>query len=267
MWKNRDIKVKGMYAFRKNMLSCIIVSIITMIATGKFSFNFIAQVKNAGDTAAAGTSDTIAALTAALLKGQSLSSVIDTSTASALMTSLLPYKWMGAMTFGTALLAAAIYILVAGPAEAGACRFFIVNSNEHDKLTEVKAMLGIMNNYKTVTITMLLRKVLQTLWTILLIFPGVIKYYEYRFIPYLLAEYDTITIKEAFRLSKELTKGQKMNMFKYDLSFIGWYILEFITSGLASLLLVFPYKSASTAELYQLLKDQYMTEKHLTALL
>lgn len=266
MWTNREVKVKGMFSFRKNTLSCILVSIITLIATGKFGMNIVAQVKNSGDTVAAGTSDAIARVTAALIKGQSLSSVIDTSTASTLIGSVLPYTWMGTLTVGTILLALAVSVLVAGPIEAAACKFFLINSREADKLTEVKTMLQIMDNYKTVVITMFLRKILPYLWGILLIVPGVMKYYEYRMIPYLLSDYENITVKEAFRLSKELTRGQKMNIFKYDLSFIGWYILETITSGIASLILVFPYKSAATAELYQVLRDQYMAEKHLTTL-
>ena len=64
-----------------------------------------------------------------------------------------------------------------------------------------------------------LRAILVSLAT--MIFTGVIKYYEYRMIPFLLADYREITTKEAFRLSKELMRGQKMNLFKLDLSFIG----------------------------------------------
>ena len=45
------------------------------------------------------------------------------------------------------------------------------------------------------------------LWSLLLVVPGIIKSYEYRMIPYLLAEYPDMPQEEAFRKSKEMMYG------------------------------------------------------------
>ena len=53
-----------------------------------------------------------------------------------------------------------------------------------------------------------------------------IKTYEYRMIPYILAENPRIKRKEAFKLSKQMMKGNKWRTFVVDLSFVGWNILS-----------------------------------------
>ena len=70
-----------------------------------------------------------------------------------------------------------------------------------------------------------IKNIYQILWNFTII-GGIIKYYEYSLIPYILAENPKITKKEAFKLSKELTNGNKLNLFYLDLSLIGWGILR-----------------------------------------
>lgn len=45
---------------------------------------------------------------------------------------------------------------------------------------------------------MFLRDLYLVLWTLLFIIPGVVKSYEYKMIPYLLAEYPDMSTKEVF---------------------------------------------------------------------
>ena len=59
-------------------------------------------------------------------------------------------------------------------------------------------------------------------WSLLLIIPGIIKGYEYRFVPFLLAENPHMDAKRAQELSRLMTNGEKGSMFVLDLSFIGW---------------------------------------------
>ena len=73
------------------------------------------------------------------------------------------------------------------------------------------------------------------LWLFLFIVPGFIKAYEYSMIPYLLAENPNITTDEAFSLSKQMTTGQKMDLFVLDLSFLGWIILGLLCFGIGVL--------------------------------
>ena len=53
-----------------------------------------------------------------------------------------------------------------------------------------------------------------------------------------------ITTDEAFSLSKQMTTGQKMNLFILDLSFLGWYFLGFLCFGIGALF-VKPYEICS----------------------
>lgn len=90
------------------------------------------------------------------------------------------------------------------------------------------------------------------LWYLLLIVPGIIKSYEYRMVPYLLTKESNLTASEAILRSREMTYGEKWNMFVLDLSFIGWYILGVIFFGIGGIF-VHPYHEASFAKLYNIL--------------
>ena len=50
--------------------------------------------------------------------------------------------------------------------------------------------------------------------------------------------------------------GYKGRLFGLHLSFIGWDLLSAVTGGLLGLFYVNPYKHATGAELYQVLKNQ-----------
>ena len=102
---------------------------------------------------------------------------------------------------------------------------------------------------------MFLRNLYNALWYLTIV-GGVIKTYEYRMIPYILADNPNINRKEAFELSKKMMKGNKWKMFILDISFFGWYILSVLTFGLLSVLYVNPYNASTIAQLYETLKNE-----------
>ena len=106
---------------------------------------------------------------------------------------------------------------------------------------------------------MFLRNLFTFLWSLLFIIPGIIKFYEYRMIPYILAENPTLSYKEAFELSKKMMYGQKWKTFVLDLSFIGWYILSLLTFGLLIIFWIAPYMRATNVELYVCLKNNLIS--------
>jgi uncharacterized membrane protein len=106
-------------------------------------------------------------------------------------------------------------------------------------------------------LTQFLKSLYTLLWTLLLIIPGIVKHYEYRMIPYLLADFPEMSKDDAFRISKEMMNGNKMNAFILDLSFIGWHILSAVTLGIVGIFYVNPYVNATNAELYLTLKKQH----------
>ena len=80
-------------------------------------------------------------------------------------------------------------------------------------------------------------------------------------IPYILAENPKVQRKQAFKLSKQMMKGNKWNTFILDLSFILWEIASLCTFGLLNILYVNPYNSATLAELYITLRKKVIKEK------
>ena len=111
-------------------------------------------------------------------------------------------------------------------------------------------------NYANGIITMLLRTVFTALWTLLLIIPGIIKSYEYRMIPYILAENPDLEWREVFSISRRMMDGEKWNAFILDLSFLGWAFLSAITLGLVGIFYVNPYKGLTDAALYMALREK-----------
>ena len=134
----------------------------------------------------------------------------------------------------------------------GKNRYFIKNHVENPELGEIFS--GFKGNYLNVVKIMFLMDLKTLLWLFLFIVPGVIKAYEYSMIPYLLAENPNLSADEAFSLSKQMTIGQKADLFVLDLSFIGWIILGLICCGIG-ILFVLPYPQATRAEVYLNLKE------------
>ncbi|MDE1549563.1 DUF975 family protein [Jeotgalibaca caeni] len=87
-------------------------------------------------------------------------------------------------------------------------------------------------------------------WTLLFIIPGVVKAYSYSFVPYILAEDESISITDAIAESQRMTDGYKWDLFVLDLSFILWDIAAAFTFGLVGFYSV-PYQKATWAQWYQ----------------
>lgn len=102
--------------------------------------------------------------------------------------------------------------------------------------------------------------IFQKLWDFTII-GGIIKHYEYSMIPYILAENPKISQKNAFFLSRQLTKGNKWKLFLLDLSFLGWKILSLFTFGLLDILYIRPYKMNCKSSLYLLFRRNYVLSR------
>ncbi len=107
---------------------------------------------------------------------------------------------------------------------------------------------------------MFCRSVFQTLWNLTVI-GGVIKYYEYIMIPFILAENPKISRRDAFFLSKQLTQHNKWKLFLLDLSFAGWKLLSILTLGFLDFVIVNPYMTGCYSELYLTLRRNYVLSR------
>lgn len=139
--------------------------------------------------------------------------------------------------------------------EIGGIHFFMQSIKEEKPAPVSTIFSGFKTNYGKTAKILIFRNVFLTLWTMLFIIPGIIKSYEYRMIPYLIADYPEKDQDEIFRMSKEMMTGNKGKAFVFDLSFLGWCLLAAIPAGLGYLFLA-PYYSAACAELYLAIKEE-----------
>lgn len=165
---------------------------------------------------------------------------------------------------------------VAGPLIVGERRFFIENHTYKKTRIGRIGFLFKERCYKPI-ITMLFMDLYTFLWSLTIVFAP-IKRYEYEMIPYILAENPRIQRKKAFKLSKQMMKGNKWKSFLIDLSFAPWIILVaavfslfvylifgfnfksmFVPEAAVSLLLIFflnPYRVTTKTELYFVLRRE-----------
>lgn len=110
------------------------------------------------------------------------------------------------------------------------------------------------NRFGPELINFVLVSIFTFLWTWLLIIPGIIKAYSYSMTPYIVkdmvASDKQVGATDGINASKELMKGHKMNLFIFDLSFLGRNILAAITCGLGYLW-VTPYYQTAKANFYR----------------
>ena len=105
---------------------------------------------------------------------------------------------------------------------------------------------------------------------------GIYFYYAYYLVDYILAENPTISLKDALSLSRNMMKGHKFECFKWQLSMVGWYILDVCTFGISAIFYSNMYRMAVMSEFYTLrrkefqsaiLNDTYLFEKPSSALM
>ena len=154
-------------------------------------------------------------------------------------------------------IALALRVFVFNVLEVGCRGFFSRSMTEDPELGLIAD--GFTQNYWNCVKTQFLKSLFIGLWSLLFVIPGVIKAYEYRMVPYLLAEHPEMSSGEIFARSKEMMQGNKWDTFVLDISFVGWVLLSGITLGILYIFWVGPYIAATDAALYHRIsgKDTY----------
>ena len=96
------------------------------------------------------------------------------------------------------------------------------------------------------------------LWSLLFFIPGIVKFYAYSQLFFILSEHPNLTVRKAMQLSKHITRGYKGELFILDLSFLGWILLCYLTGGLGFIVLI-PYLTETKVQAYRFLKSQAVT--------
>ena len=104
------------------------------------------------------------------------------------------------------------------------------------------------------------------LWSLLLLIPGIVKYYSYSQAELIYKDTVDRTGKQpdaraCIEESQERMNGHKADLFILEFSFIGWYFLNALTFGILSLWLI-PYVEMSRIIFYEnLTKGYYLNRK------
>lgn len=117
------------------------------------------------------------------------------------------------------------------------------------------------NRFGPECINFVMTTIFTFLWTLLLIIPGLIKSYSYAMTPYIVqdmvASGKQVGATDGINASRELMDGHKMELFIFNLSFIGWFLLGGIS--VIGLLWVVPYYQTAKANFYrELAGDQFL---------
>ena len=252
MWIRSDLKMKAKQAFKKNYWAAVVVSLIlaVILASGGSSGNndkdnlsisrYTQSVGENGNVAVTGVTyalnvfEPLRVLTAPL---RAMMGLVTVSMKVLLVVLLIILK-----------------ILIFNGLEVGGRGFYIENTYSNPGIGRIFGAFrsGSVGNVVKVTF---FRDLYLILWSLMLIVPGIVKSYEYRMIPYLLAEYPDMPQEEAFRRSREMMYGNKWKAFVLDLSFIPWLFLSEVTFGLVEIFYVRPYMDATNAELYETLSQ------------
>lgn len=241
-WIRADLKFRAKDALRKNYWAVVIVSLILLILTGSGGHGGLASNPVGNSPYSSGSYIVDGANGIRSFWSSVYFSPVQWIAAAAGIVFLLVFI---ALTLGFTL-------FVGNVIEVGGKRFYIENLYSNPGVGKI--FYGFQNGgYLNIVKTMFLRDLYSTLWSLLFIVPGIIKYYEYRMVPYLLAEYPDMPSEEVFARSKEMMYGNKWDAFVLDLSFLPWLILSGLTIGIAGIFYVNPYRDATNAELYDVL--------------
>ena len=148
-------------------------------------------------------------------------------------------------------------LLIGNTLIVGKRRFFMENRIKNGYRTPIGTILHCFKKglYGKTVKVMFFRDLYTFLWMFTVI-GGIIKFYEYRAIPYILADNIQLSKKEIFMLSKSMMKGYKWKFFVLDISFIPWNILETVTLGIVGIFYVVPYIAATKTEAYMAIRSE-----------
>lgn len=150
-------------------------------------------------------------------------------------------------------LSVVLSFFVTTPMEVGVKNFFVNLVRGEAEMKDIFSPFK--KSYDRVLIVLFLKNIRIVLWSALLIVPGIYKAYEYAMIPYILVDKPDISNREAFVLSKKMMHGNRLKLFKLQLSFAGWYVLASIPL-FAGFMFLSPYTHTAEALFYEEIKEK-----------
>lgn len=126
---------------------------------------------------------------------------------------------------------------------------FFLNLITGEKKAEISNLFAYFSKILKTWVLMFLMKLIVTLGTLCFIIPGIIFTYSLSMAPYIFAENPEMNPIDALKLSRQMMRGHKWELFVLQLSFIGWIVLCQCTCGLGIYVLM-PYIESAEAAFY-----------------
>ena len=291
MFNRSKLKREGRSAFYRNWKSCIIICFIYTVLVGgtvisfhhEIDLNYRDNIKNINKIDAESNSDIVnefinsingeedredRAFLENATKGVIGSLVNNVSKSGSYLFGFLnvinqmlfkDHIWASVIIIIGAVLSLFYWIFVSKVLEVGQARFFLENRKYVDTKTNKLFLPYRLGKTKHVAYTMFLKNLYTILWSLTIV-GGPIKYYSYYLVPYILAENPNMKTKDVLKLSQSMMNGYKWEIFKLDLSFIGYYFLGIITFNISNLVFANPYINSTKAETYMLIRDMSKTK-------
>ena len=159
------------------------------------------------------------------------------------------------------LIASLVSTFIVPAVNVGAARFFM--NVAYNKEYSLYDMAFGFFNYIKVMLTQALTGLCIVLWSLLFLVPGIIKAIAWSFVPQILAENPGVGATEAMKISAVLTDGRKGELFKFYLSFFGWFLLQAITFFAAGVY-VQPLLLTAKSAVYDIMKGDAINQGRIT---
>ncbi len=252
MWSRVELKTSAKQILQKNYWGAVLVGLILSICLGGIKVRYILNMGISGANRATGMQSNIISDGLGRDFNYDIYSYYDSIVRSVIefMNSISYTTIVTVLALILVIFMAAVTIsaLVLAPIQIGCCRWMLKNRTNNPQYDEV--VFGFQDGYLNIVKIMFCRNLFIALWSLLFFIPGFIKMYEYRMIPYLLAENPNMSMSEAFSRSRNMMYNNKMDAFVLELSFLGWYFLTAITISLLAVFYVTPYVYLTRTELY-----------------
>ena len=112
-------------------------------------------------------------------------------------------------------------------------------------------------NLKSIILVMLKYNITLFLWNLTIV-GGIYKYYQYRMVPYIVAENPNIKWADAKRISMQMTNGYKWKIFCTHISCLYIWALKLIP--IAGIMVAVPYENVLNSEIYIELRRKVQSE-------
>ena len=249
MKRNTDYKNAALAALKGNwgkaVLAAVIYLAVMYIAIGPFTYNTVKMQTYARENLPQVSSG--AGFGAAMREAMEASIALSQDS---------EYLAMQSKANGSMGLYYLLLFLVVMPLSVGMLNAFLKLLTQGDNAVSQNMYQIATKNYWHKVWGMLLMTIFITLWSFLLIIPGIIKMFSYAMTPYILEEHPELSANEAIDRSRAMMKGHKFDLFWLCLSFIGWMILCLFTFGIGYLWLL-PYMETAVAGFYEDVKADY----------